>query len=114
MLLQLCCISAHRARERAHSRRRDSRLSKLADTLALLRCVAAGCCRLVGCVVFAVLTLRDLLLCVLKKTDREAEGMARLKAAVVRLVGADAPKEQLDVLATSLGDEVDLAALLAC
>eukprot|EP01046_Picozoa_sp_COSAG06_P111722 COSAG06_NODE_58330_length_277_cov_0.859551_1_plen_30_part_01 len=30
---------------------------------------------MVGCVVFAVLTLRDLLLCVLKKTDREAEGM---------------------------------------
>ena len=40
--------------------------------------------------VAAVLALRDLLVCVLKKTDREAEGIALLKAAVVRFVGADA------------------------
>ena len=48
----------------------------------------------------------------LKKTDREAEGIALLKAAVVRFVGADAAKEHLDVLARSLGDKVDLAAVL--
>ena len=59
-----------------------------------------------------VLALRDLYVCVLKATDREGEGLARLKAAIVRLVGADAAPEQLDVLATSLGDEVDLAAVL--
>ena len=61
----------------------------------------------------AVLALRDLHVCVLKKTGREAEGMALLKAAVMRFVGADAAQEDLDVLATSLGEEVDLAAVLA-
>ena len=61
----------------------------------------------------AVLALRDLHVCVLKKTGREAEGMALLKAAVVGFVGADAAKEHLDVLARSLGEEVDLAAVLA-
>ena len=59
-----------------------------------------------------VLALRDLYVCVLKATDREGEGLARLKAAIVRLVGVDVAPEQLDVLATSLGDEVDLAAVL--
>ena len=92
----------------------DAATTNCRNWLTRLLCCAVLLCRMVGCFVFAVLTLRDLLLCVLKKTDREAEGMARLKAAVVRLVGADAPKEQLDVLATSLGDEVDLAAVLAC
>jgi hypothetical protein len=61
----------------------------------------------------AVLALRDLHVCVLKKTGREAEGMALLKAAVMRFVGADAAQEDLDVLATSLGEEVSLAAVLA-
>ena len=39
--------------------------------------------------------------------------MALLKAAVVSFVGADAAKEHLDVLARSLGEEVDLAAVFA-
>ena len=61
----------------------------------------------------AVLALRDLHVCVLKKTGREAEGLSLLKVAVVGFVGADAAQEDLDVLATSLGEEVDLAAVLA-
>jgi len=59
-----------------------------------------------------VLALRDLLCCVLKKTRRESEGMTRLKASIVRLLGVDAAQEELDVLATSLGEEVDLQAVL--
>ena len=59
-----------------------------------------------------VLALRDLLCCVLKKTGRESEGMTRLKASIVRLLGVDAAQEELDVLATSLGEEVDLQAVL--
>ena len=39
--------------------------------------------------------------------------MALLKTAVMRFIGADVAKEHLDVLATSLGEEVDLAAVLA-
>ena len=39
--------------------------------------------------------------------------MSLLKVAVVGFVGADAAQEDLDVLATSLGEEVDLAAVLA-
>jgi hypothetical protein len=63
--------------------------------------------------VVAVLALRDLIVCVLKKTGREAEGMALLKTAVMRFIGADVAKEHLDVLARSLGEEVDLAAVFA-
>ena len=59
-----------------------------------------------------VLALRDLLCCVLKKTGREAEGMALLKESILRLLGADAAQEELDMLATSLGEEVDLKAVL--
>ena len=66
----------------------------------------------IGLYLAEVLALRDLFVHVLKATDREDEGLMRLKAAVVRLVGVDATSEQLDVLATSLGDEVELAGVL--
>ena len=59
--------------------------------------------------------MRDLLVCVLRGGEgvpREAEGMHLLKMAVVRLMGADAAREQLETLAKSLGDDVDLAAVL--
>ena len=60
----------------------------------------------------AVLSTRELFCCVMVKTGREAEGKARLRAAVCRLVGEDAAKEDLDTLAHALGAEVDLAAIL--
>jgi tetratricopeptide (TPR) repeat protein len=66
----------------------------------------------IGYYLAEVLALRDLFVHVLKATDREDEGLMRLKVAVVRLVGVDATSEQLDVLATSLGDGVELAAVL--
>ena len=53
-------------------------------------------------------------MCVLKKSDREREGMVRLRAAVVRLVGENAAQEQVDVLATAVGEEVDLEGVLRC
>eukprot|EP01043_Picozoa_sp_COSAG02_P048243 COSAG02_NODE_4721_length_5052_cov_14.669695_7_plen_141_part_00 len=56
--------------------------------------------------------LRDLLVYVLRNADREAEGMSRLKAAIVRLLGPTPPETELDVLATSLGEAVDLAAVM--
>ena len=49
---------------------------------------------------------------VLRKTDREGEGMARLKVAVVRLMRPEVAQEDLDVLASSLGEEVELSAVL--
>ena len=55
-----------------------------------------------------------MLVCVLRGGEgmpREAEGMHLLKM-VVRLMGADAAREQLETLAKSLGDDVDLAAVL--
>ncbi len=67
----------------------------------------------IGFYLAEVLTLRDLFVCVLKTNEKESEGAARLRAAVVRLVGADAPQEELDVLAMALGEAVDLPALLA-
>ena len=67
----------------------------------------------IGYYLAEVLALRDLFVCVLKTNEKESEGAARLRAAVVRLVGADAPQEELDVLAGALGEEVDLPALLA-
>ena len=59
-----------------------------------------------------MLALRDLLVHVLRKTDREGEGMARLKVAVVRLMRPEPAQEDLDVLASSLGEEVELSAVL--
>ena len=66
----------------------------------------------VGYYLLEVLALRDLLVHVLRKTDREGEGMARLKVAVVRLMRPEPAQEDLDVLASSLGEEVDLSAVL--
>lgn len=59
-----------------------------------------------------VLSLRDLLCSVMVKTGREAEGTARLKTAIVRMLGQDPAQEDLDVLARSLGEEIDLKAIL--
>ena len=58
--------------------------------------------------------LRDLLVCVLRKAEREVEGMSRLKAAIMRLLGPTPPEAELDVLATSLSEEVDLMAVMGC
>ena len=66
----------------------------------------------VGFYLLEVLALRDLLVHVLRKTDREGEGMARLKVAVVRLMRPEPAQEDLDVLASSLGEEVELSAVL--
>ena len=66
----------------------------------------------VGYYLLEVLALRDLLVHVLRKTDREGEGMARLKVAVVRLMRPEPAQEDLDVLASSLGEEVELSAVL--
>ena len=61
-----------------------------------------------------VLVWRDFLVCVLRKTDREdAEGMSRLKASIGHLLGAAPAHEDLDVLATALGDDIDLAAFMS-
>jgi hypothetical protein len=59
-----------------------------------------------------VLALRDLLVCVLRPADREAEGVARLKVAIGHLLGKEPAQKDLDVLDTCLGDNVDLAAML--
>eukprot|EP01050_Picozoa_sp_SAG11_P013285 SAG11_NODE_1540_length_4722_cov_2.812243_3_plen_1121_part_00 len=67
----------------------------------------------IGYFLAEVLVLRDLLVCVLKTTGKEREGEARLRAAVARLIGVDAPQEELDVLAVALGEAVDLPAILA-
>jgi hypothetical protein len=65
-----------------------------------------------GLYLHEVLCLRDLLCNVLKTTGREVEGIARLKTAIVRLIGADPERRELDLLAASLGTTVDLAAIL--
>ena len=58
--------------------------------------------------------LRDLLVCVLRKAEREVEGMSRLKAAIMRLLGPTPPEAELDVLAASLSEAVDLMAVMGC
>eukprot|EP01047_Picozoa_sp_COSAG01_P016934 COSAG01_NODE_883_length_12927_cov_10.710789_7_plen_285_part_00 len=75
---------------------------------------AAAKLEAIGYYLGEVLALRDLYVCVFKKSDRQREGMVQLRAAIVRLVGEDAAPEQLKVLATALGEEVDLTAVLEC
>eukprot|EP01047_Picozoa_sp_COSAG01_P017250 COSAG01_NODE_909_length_12785_cov_4.201876_10_plen_143_part_00 len=59
-----------------------------------------------------VLVLRDLLVCVLSHAEREAEGKTRLKASIRRLLGDQPSQEDLNVLKTCLGDDVDLDVIL--
>eukprot|EP01047_Picozoa_sp_COSAG01_P016836 COSAG01_NODE_874_length_12972_cov_15.914343_9_plen_198_part_00 len=60
-----------------------------------------------------VLALRDLLVCVLRPADREAEGVTRLKASIGRLLGVEPAQKELGVLDTCLGESVDLATVMS-
>eukprot|EP01047_Picozoa_sp_COSAG01_P054129 COSAG01_NODE_5877_length_3973_cov_2.627001_4_plen_470_part_00 len=67
----------------------------------------------VGLFLLEVLAMRDLKLHVLDQTDRSAEGTAKLKAAIVQLLGATPDPMQLAELAHAVGPSIDLALIMS-
>eukprot|EP01047_Picozoa_sp_COSAG01_P054134 COSAG01_NODE_5878_length_3973_cov_1.477284_2_plen_367_part_00 len=74
---------------------------------------AASIAAEVGLFLQGVLAVRDLKLHVLDQTERGTEGTARLKAAIVRLLGETPDSKQLAELAHALGPKIDTALVMS-
>lgn len=66
----------------------------------------------VGYGLLEVLTLRDLKVHVMDKTGRGAEGSARLKLAIHKLLGEVPSQDDLAQLEVALGDGIDISQVL--